>query len=141
MRISGKVLIQKMLEFIDECDEDELARIAEQMFGGACFPDLDKGEGYVFTPNENYTGVFGLDRLFVAVWSTGIGYADKTVEVDGDYKRLGFLPYHTLKLQIYDGCPDDLKEQIELDAQAIINKRGEQFAISASGQYVTLGEE
>lgn len=141
MRISDEILIQKMTAFLDECDQDELARIAGQMFGGTCFPDLGRGEGYVFTPNENYTGVFGQDRLFIGIWSTGIGYADKSVEVDGDYKRLGFLPYHTLKLQIYEGCPEDLKEQIELDAQTIINKRGEQFATSASGQYVTLGEE
>lgn len=141
MRIAEDLLIQKMIAFLDECDRDELARIAEQMFGGACFPDLDRGEGYVFTPNENYTGALGKDWLFRAVCATGIMYCDKTVEVNGDFKELAFLPYRTLEIQWYAGCPEDKKGEIQKEADVIINKRGEPFATSASGQYVTLGEE
>ncbi len=40
------------------------------------------------------------DRLFIGVYPTGIAYADKWNEVDGDYKRLAFLRFATLALDI-----------------------------------------
>jgi len=79
-------------------------------------------------------------RLFIGVWSTGIQYCDRYVEEHGDYKKLAFLPYRTLELEVRPDCPVELRAEIEADAQSIIRRRGEQFPISAGGQYVTLGK-
>ena len=80
------------------------------------------------------------DRLFSGVYPTGIVYADKEREVDGDYMRVAFLPYNTLRLQWSPGNhPRELVDAIEQDAAAIIARRGEAFEVSSSGQTVILG--
>jgi hypothetical protein len=78
-------------------------------------------------------------RIFVGVFPCGISYADRTVELDGDYKRLAFLPYNTLELEFSKGCPADVKEWITLDAARIQSMRGQQYPISQTGQTVLLG--
>lgn len=79
------------------------------------------------------------DRLFVGVMPTGIVYADRSREVDGDYARCAFLPFDTLALEIAPKCPKDMLGAIKADAATIIARRGEQFKISASDQTVVLG--
>jgi hypothetical protein len=79
------------------------------------------------------------DRLFSGVFSTGIGYADRTVERHGDYKRLAFLSFGTLALDIEPDCPNELRSIIIEQAAEIQAKRGQQFLISFSGQTVVLG--
>lgn len=79
------------------------------------------------------------DRLFVGVTPTGIVYADRSREVDGDYARCAFLPFDTLALAVAPKCPKDMVGLIEADAAAIIARRGEQFPISSSNQTV-LGD-
>lgn len=78
-------------------------------------------------------------KIFSGVFSTGIGYADRTREECGDYKRLAFLSFSTLELKIERDCPADLADEIRLDAKAIQDKRGEQYQISTAGQTITLG--
>lgn len=80
------------------------------------------------------------ERLFIGVYPTGIVYADRGNQIGGDYKRTAFLPYNTLTLQLDSACPPELIETIKTHSQTIINKRGEQFAISACNQNVTLGK-
>ena len=79
------------------------------------------------------------DRLFVGVMPTGIVYADRSREVDGDYARCAFLPFDTLALEIAPKCPEDMLDAIKADAATIIARRGEHFKISASDQTVVLG--
>ncbi len=51
-------------------------------------------------------------RIFIGIYPAGIVYADRTVEVDGDYARLAFLPYSTLELEFSRTCPAELKQEI-----------------------------
>ena len=79
-------------------------------------------------------------RLFVGIFPTGIAYADREVEVHGDYKRLAFLSFSTLALEVESDCPLDLRRAIERDAAQIQSRCGESFEISACGQTVLLGQ-
>lgn len=63
--LSEKQVVDKLNEFIQSCDTDELADVLGYVFGGKCFyaydPDcvLPHAEGhYEFVPNENYMGAF-----------------------------------------------------------------------------------
>lgn len=80
------------------------------------------------------------ERLFTGIYSTGIVYADRgQPEQGGDYKRLAFLGFDTLQLDMKLDCPPDLRAIIETHAAAIQAKRGEEYQITTSGQTVTLG--
>lgn len=65
-------------------------------------------------------------RLFIGVFPCGLSYCDKTKEEDGDYKKLAFLPYSTLKLKFYN-CPPELRKEIEENASKY--KEGENKCI------------
>ncbi len=41
------------------------------------------------------------NRLFAGLYPCGIVYADRGIEEHGDYKKIAFLPYDTLKLEVY----------------------------------------
>lgn len=79
------------------------------------------------------------DRLFIGDFPTGIIYADRGVERDGDYKRLAFLPYGTLLLKVEADCPTELRARIEADARRMAMLRGQDWPVSTSGQTVRLG--
>ena len=79
-------------------------------------------------------------RLFIGVYPCGLVYADRSVEVNGDYKRLGFLPYRELVLELQPDCPPELAVQIKSDAAHMRDMRGQQFSISSCGQHVILGQ-
>ena len=79
------------------------------------------------------------DRLFAGRYPCGIVYADRSHEVGGDYKRLAFLPYRTLVLEVEADCPEDLRHHIVLDAERYQAMLGEPLQISTCGQTVTLG--
>ena len=79
-------------------------------------------------------------RLFIGVYPGGIVYADRYVEVNGDYKRLGFLPYDTLELQLETKCPPALADQIRADVATMQAQRGQPFRTSSCGQTITLGQ-
>ena len=77
-------------------------------------------------------------RLFSGFFPCGIVYADRHREEAGDYKRLGFLSYSTLILDIEPDCPAALKTQIRNDAATFQARRGESQAI-AGNTTITLG--
>lgn len=79
------------------------------------------------------------ERLFIGIMPTGISYADRSREVDGDYASCAFLPFDTLVLDVSPKCPEELRGPIKADAATIIARRGEQFKISTSGHTVVLG--
>jgi len=77
--------------------------------------------------------------LFRGVFPTGISYADRCHEVNGDYKKLAFLPFSTLELRFEKNCPEEFKSLITTHAAEIQAKRGEEYQVSESGQTVLLG--
>ncbi len=79
-----------------------------------------------------------IDPLFIGVYPGGIVYADRRKEEAGDYKRIAFLGYLTLDLTVSDPKNDQLPA-ICRHANALREKKGEQFQISASGHTVILG--
>lgn len=80
-------------------------------------------------------------RVMVAVHAAGVVYCDRQVEVNGDYKRLAFLPYDTLVLEWGD-CPSELlRREIERDASVIQAQRGQLWQVSTCGQTVLLGRK
>lgn len=80
------------------------------------------------------------DRVFSGVFPTGISYADRTVEVGGDYKRLAFLPFSTLILEwSAKRVPADVRAYIVDDAARIQARRGQDYQVSSAGQTVRLG--
>lgn len=80
-----------------------------------------------------------MNRLFICSFPTGISYADRSRERDGDYRRLAFLPYGTLVLQLERDCPADLRARIEVDARRMAMLRGQDWPVSSCGQTVRLG--
>lgn len=81
------------------------------------------------------------DPLFIGCFATGIGYADRTREVNGDYKHLAFLSFATLKLEEEPGIRPDLADRIRKHAATIQARRGEQYVVSGCGQTVLLGDD
>lgn len=79
------------------------------------------------------------DRIFCGVFPTGLVWADRCVEVQGDYKRLAYLCFATLEHIIEPSCPRELLPSILKDIEAVKAKRGMQYQTSTSGQSVTLG--
>lgn len=86
-------------------------------------------------------------RLFIGVYPTGLVYADRFREVDGDYVRLAYLNYRTLELEFdgpqgralkFEGA-EELRREIEADARSMQGRRGELFPTSAAGQSILLG--
>lgn len=78
------------------------------------------------------------ENLFSGVFPTGISYADRSREEHGDYKKIAFLSFSDLRLEIY-APRSSLLPEIKRRAEALQAKRGEQFQTSTSGQTVTLG--
>lgn len=78
-------------------------------------------------------------RLFVGAFPGGMVYADRQREEHGDYKRLAFLPWHTLVLEVERDCPATLRAEIVADAALIQARRGDAYPVSACGQTVRLG--
>lgn len=81
------------------------------------------------------------NRLFIGIRSEGISYADRWVEVNGDYKDIAFLRFGDLGLRFYVGPDHDLIQEVRAHAQSITVRRGEKFEVSSCGQTVTLGSE
>lgn len=80
------------------------------------------------------------DRLFIGTFPTGISYADRQREKDGDYMRIAFLPFSTLTLEWSPGKhPPELKKIIARDAAQMAKRKGQEYQVSTAGQTVTLG--
>lgn len=80
------------------------------------------------------------ERLFIAHFPAGIGYADMARERNGDYVQLAFLSYSTLVLEMKPRCPPELAELIRNHAATLQSRAGEKYVISGCGQTVLLGE-
>jgi hypothetical protein len=78
-------------------------------------------------------------RLHIGKFPAGLVYVDTSREKHGDYARLAFLSYATLKLDIERDCPADLREEIVAHAATLQARAGEEFEVSQCGQTVLLG--
>ncbi len=57
IKIPEWLAIERLKNYIDECDGNELARLLGEIFGGKCGQDIES-ENYDFEPNEYYSGEF-----------------------------------------------------------------------------------
>lgn len=80
-----------------------------------------------------------VNRIFAGCFPTGVSYADREREEDGDYKRLAFLPYTTLVLAFQPDCPAWARAEIEADAATLQARAGEAYQVTTCGQTVLLG--
>lgn len=78
-------------------------------------------------------------RLGVYGFPAGYVYADKAVEVDGDYRRLAFLSYTTLILEFDKDCPAYWRQFIVDAAHPVQIAAGERVEASSCGQSIRLG--
>lgn len=76
------------------------------------------------------------DRLFAGVYPCGIVYADRHNEEHGDYKRLAFLPFEGMELEVEKDCPPELEARIRESAKRYEGL--DTLQISASGQTTKL---
>ena len=58
IEIPEYIAIERIKNYINECDGDELARLLGEFFGGICFQDAHNPEKYNFELNEYYSGEF-----------------------------------------------------------------------------------
>ena len=63
----------------------------------------------IYAMKRRYTAA----DLFIGHYPTGFVYANKRKEVSGDYKRVAYLNYDTLVLELEKDCPADLKALVE----------------------------
>ncbi len=79
------------------------------------------------------------ERLFAGKYPCGIVFADRGREKGGDYARLAFMSYTTLKLEIEPDCPRKMRSVVEAAAASMNLKAGQRYQI-AGNLTITLGE-
>ena len=90
------------------------------------------------TVRTNHFPMVAGDRIFCGYFPTGYVWADRKREVAGDYKKLAYMSYRGLRLELQPDCPAELAEIIRKDAAGIQARRGEREQI-AGNMSVTLG--
>lgn len=88
--------------------------------------------------DSEFDGQFRNNRLFIGCYPTGFVYADRKVEVHGDYKRLAYLHYGTLEADIEDDVPSFLLNRINDHINKIRSLKGTSYQI-AGNCVITLG--
>ncbi len=78
------------------------------------------------------------DRLFIGSYPCGIVYADMGRTVAGDYARVAFLPYNTLRFEPGRDADPALLAMAKAHAERNY-KPGQELQISQCGQSITLG--
>lgn len=78
-------------------------------------------------------------RLFIGCYEGGLMYCDRLVQDAGDYRRVAFLPYRSLVLDIESQCPAVLRPLILAHAADMQARKGEQFW-HAGNAWVILGQ-
>lgn len=79
--------------------------------------------------------------LFVGVFPTGWGFADRRKERGGDWKRVAFLSFRTLKLELERDCPKDLLPLVTKFANEMEGRRGTLYRPATHGNPIVLGSE
>jgi len=81
------------------------------------------------------------DRLFCGCYPGGLVWADRDRLVGGDYRRLAFMSYETLELQLEGRVPEALRARIVADAAEIQAKRGQSFQIAGNMSVILGGKQ
>lgn len=110
---------------------------------GKCLQPVGGWENTFSTELKEKLGISGLSpkdlpniRVFSGMYPCGIVYADRFVEEHGDYKRLAFLPYNGMVLQIEKDCPPELEKYIRNSIKQYEGKT--ELQTSSSGQMTKL---
>lgn len=61
---------------------------------------------------EHAAAVYTAARLFIGSYPAGVVFADRARSKGGDYARLAFMPYDTLRLEVKPDCPPELEAMI-----------------------------
>ena len=80
-----------------------------------------------------------VDPIFLCIMPTGWWWTDRTREEHGDFAKLAFLSFSTLELEIFKGCPNDLRDRIETKAAEFQAMEGQDYQVSTAGQTIRLG--
>jgi hypothetical protein len=88
---------------------------------------------------KNLKNIGANEALFCGNYPTGIFYADKRREVNGDYMTIGRIFYSDLSWKISDNCPADIRSLVQADIDRILSMKGQEYQVSSCGQTVTLG--
>lgn len=72
------------------------------------------------------------DRIFCGCYPTGFVFADRKVEKNGDYKRLAYINYGTLKLEMEDDVPNHLANDIRAIHEDMLARVGEPYQIAGN---------
>ena len=81
-----------------------------------------------------------MNPLLICYFPAGIAYVDRLHEESGDYRRVAFLSYRTLKFEPAKNADESLLGQARQHALAIQSMRGQELVVSTCGQTVILGE-
>ena len=55
-KLNVELVVDRIVNYVHDCDGDELARMCGELFGGYCM--TTDGETYQFKPNMYYSGEF-----------------------------------------------------------------------------------
>lgn len=154
----GDSVIQRARQYLSECGrepmrsgaETDLAKkIAARGIVTKCAPgthaswvvDVEWRDGTTSSCLPHRVQKMATDdpRLFMGVYPCGIVYADRWHEVAGDYRRLAFLPYNTLRLDLEGTCPEFLAAVIKADAATYEARKGQTFKTAVHGGEIILG--
>lgn len=59
IKLSESMILYQIRRFLEDCDADDLARVAGELFGGKCSVSSDPEDVcYFFEPNDDYCGAF-----------------------------------------------------------------------------------
>lgn len=83
------------------------------------------------------------DALFIGVYPTGLVFSHRGLEKDGDYLRVGFMPYDTLELaeeRWFSELDPEIAALVREEVNDMKAKKGQLYPISSCNQTVLLGE-
>jgi hypothetical protein len=75
-------------------------------------------------------------RVFCGCYPTGLVWSDKHNQKAGDYKRLAYLNYATLQLDVEKDCPEELATWIRESAAKVQAKRGQAYSIAGNASVI-----
>ena len=78
-------------------------------------------------------------RLWCGCYPTGWVWCDQAIERRGDYRRLAYMAYSRLELELEPDCPEKWKPLLASEAAKLQARRGQAYPVTTCGQTVTLG--
>ena len=73
------------------------------------------------------------------VLSNRLGVVRPGDRTSGDYRRLAYISYTRLDLELEPDCPEKWKPLLASEAAKLQTQRGQAYPVTTCGQTVTLG--